>query len=162
KIDEKYHAPQVIAGFEPIDILMAVLMISRQLKTNQGFLQNEYTRSVTFEGNLKAQEALEEVFGIKDEVWRGFPVIPDSTLEIKKEFEQFDALKRFDVSIPESGETCGTDCPLCGKILRGLAKPQDCPKFKKECTPLNPLGACMVSTEGTCNIAVRYGGIVKL
>lgn len=161
-IDEKYHISQVIAGFEPIDILTAVLMIARQLKNNRGFLQNEYTRSVTHEGNLKAQKALEDVFEIKDEIWRGFPVIPKSTLQIKKEFEQFDALKRFDISMPETGETCGIDCPLCGKILRGLAKPQDCPKFKRECTPLNPLGACMVSTEGTCNIAFRYGGIVKL
>jgi hydrogenase expression/formation protein HypD len=161
-IDEKYHVPQVIAGFEPIDILMAVLMISQQLKNGQGFLQNEYTRSVTQEGNLKAQEALDAVFSIKDEVWRGFPVIPASTMEINKEFQEHDAIERFDISTHAAGEACGMDCPLCGEILRGLAKPKDCPKFRNECTPLNPLGACMVSTEGTCNIASRYGGIVKL
>lgn len=161
-LDKKYHVPQVIAGFEPIDILMAVLMITKQIKNNHGRLENEYTRSVTYEGNLRAQKALEEVFTIKDEVWRGFPTIPESTYEIKKEYQQYDATKRFDIKMQETGEACGTDCPLCGKILRGLATPQDCPKFKKECTPTNPLGACMVSTEGTCNIAHRYGGIVKL
>lgn len=161
-LDEKYHAPQVIAGFEPIDILMAVLMIARQIKNNKGCLENEYTRSVSYEGNIKAQTTLNEVFKIKDEIWRGFPTIPESTYEIKKEYQQYDAIKKYDIQMQEQGENCGVDCPLCGKILRGLAKPQDCHKFKKECIPTNPLGACMVSTEGTCNIAYRYGGIIKL
>ncbi len=161
-IDEKYHVPQVIAGFEPIDILMAVLLICRQLDGGRGFLQNEYTRSVTFEGNEKAQEAMQQVFRVKDEVWRGFPVIPSSTLVLKEEFVEYDAAERFDLSLEGSGESCGVDCPLCGDILRGLAGPHDCPKFRVECNPSNPQGACMVSSEGTCNIAFRYGGTVKL
>ncbi len=161
-LDEKYHAPQVIAGFEPVDILLAVLMICRQIKEGRGRLENAYRRSVTFDGNLRAQAALDEVFTVKDEVWRGFPVIPNSTYEFKDEYSDFDAVQRFDLKLAESGEACGVDCPLCGKILRGLAKPQDCPKFKSLCTPQNPLGACMVSNEGTCNIAYRYGGIVKI
>ncbi len=161
-IDEKYHVPQVIAGFEPADILLAVLMICRQIENGVGRLENEYTRSVTFEGNQRALEAMKNVFDTRDEVWRGFPVIPASTLELKNRFKNFDALKRFDISIKLMGESCGVDCPLCGDILRGLAKPIDCPKFKVECTPSNPLGACMVSSEGTCNIASKYGGIVKL
>ena len=161
-LDEKYHVPQVIAGFEPLDVLTGLLMITRQLKDGKGILENQYTRSVTEEGNLRAQEVLYDVFKIVDRIWRGFPVIPDSTLDIKKEFENHDALKHFDISLGLEGESCGVDCPLCGEILRGLANPQDCNKFKVECSPTNPLGACMVSNEGTCNIAYRYGGIVKL
>jgi hydrogenase expression/formation protein HypD len=161
-IDEKYGVSQVIAGFEPIDILTAVRMITRQLKNGESFLENEYKRSVSYEGNLRAQEAMKETFNIKDEFWRGFPVIPKSTMEIKKEFQEFDSTKKFDIDSKAYGEACGVDCPLCGDILRGLANPPDCPKFSFECTPSTPLGACMVSSEGTCNIAFRYGGLVKL
>jgi hydrogenase expression/formation protein HypD len=161
-IDEKFHVPQVIAGFEPVDILLAVLMLCRQIQEGIGRLENEYKRSVTFEGNERAQSAMNKVFNVKDEVWRGFPVIPASTFDLRDEYSNFDALKKFDISWSVSGEACGVDCPLCGEILRGLARPDDCPKFRVECTPSNPLGACMVSSEGTCNIASRYGGVVKL
>ena len=154
---KKYKIPQVVAGFNPFDVLIAIYMILKQLKNGKAEVQNEYKRAVREEGNLKAQKLLDEVFYIRTREWRGFPDIPDSVYEIRDEFSDFNARQKFDINI-EKGEDVVTGC-ICGPILRGVARPEECKLFKKECTPMNPIGACMVSKEGTCNIAFRYGSI---
>ncbi|MEW6011504.1 MAG: hydrogenase formation protein HypD [Euryarchaeota archaeon] len=154
---EKYGIPQVIAGFNPLDILMAVYMILRQIKEGKAEVQNEYKRAVKDEGNIKAQKALEDVFEITSREWRGFPQIPESVYEVRKEFSDFDARKKYDIQVKEVKEA-PTGC-ICGPILRGVARPEECTLFKKECNPLNPIGACMVSKEGTCHIAYRYSSL---
>ncbi len=154
---EKYGIPQVVAGFNPLDVLMAVYMILRQIKAGKAEVQNEYKRAVRDEGNLKAQEVMEKVFNITSREWRGFPEIPNSVMEVRDEFSQFNAREKFDIKI-ERVKDAPTGC-ICGPILRGVARPEECKLFKKECTPMNPIGACMVSKEGTCNIAHRYGSL---
>lgn len=154
---EKYKIPQVVAGFNPFDVLIAIYMILKQLKSGKAEVQNEYKRAVREEGNLKAQKLLDEVFYIRTREWRGFPDIPDSVYELREEYADFNARQKFDINI-EKGQDVVTGC-ICGPILRGVARPEECKLFKKECTPMNPIGACMVSKEGTCNIAFRYGSI---
>ncbi len=154
-LSEKYRIPQVVSGFEPLDVLMSIFMLLRQLENNTAKVENEYARVVKPEGNLQAQRLMHEVFETCSKEWRGLPVIPDASLKIKPEFSEYDAEKRFDIEI--DGEACGADCPLCGSILKGLSNPVDCELFGKTCTPENPVGACMVSSEGTCNIAYIYG-----
>lgn len=151
---EKYGIPQVVAGFNPLDILMAVYMILRQIKAGKAEVQNEYKRAVREEGNLKAQQVLEDVFYITSREWRGFPEIPDSVMEVRDEFSQFNAREKFDIKV-ERVKEAPNGC-ICGPILRGVARPEECELFKEKCTPMNPIGACMVSKEGTCNIAYRY------
>lgn len=159
-LSEKYHIPQVISGFEPLDVLMSIFMLLRQLENNTAYVENEYSRVVKPEGNVNARELMNEVFETCSKEWRGLPVIPDATLKIKPEFSEYDAEKKFDINprinSGDYGETCGIDCPTCGNILKGLSSPKDCKLFGKLCTPENPVGACMVSSEGTCNIAYRY------
>ncbi|MBM4241925.1 MAG: hydrogenase formation protein HypD [Euryarchaeota archaeon] len=154
---EKYGIPQVVAGFNPFDVLIAIYMILKQLKEGKAVVQNEYRRVVKEEGNVKAQKLMDEAFYIKDKQWRGFPEIPDSFYEIKAEFSHVNARENFDIEIEEF-EDVVTGC-ICGPILRGVARPEECTLFRKECNPMNPIGACMVSKEGTCNIAYRYGSI---
>lgn len=165
-LSEKYHIPQVISGFEPLDVLMSIFMLLRQIKSNIAEVENEYVRAVKPEGNIPAQKLMNEIFEPCSKEWRGLPVIPDASLKIKPEFSEYDAEKRFDmlnsrINSGDYGEACGTDCPLCGNILKGLSNPVDCELFGKTCTPENPVGACMVSSEGTCNIAYRYGIIPR-
>lgn len=154
---DKYGIPQVVAGFNPFDVLIAVYLILKQIKKGKAYVQNEYKRAVREEGNLKAQKLMEEVFYIKSKEWRGFPSIPDSIYEIRDEFSRYNARKKFDIKIKKSQEMV-TGC-ICGPILRGVARPEECKLFKTECNPVNPVGACMVSKEGTCNIAYRYGSL---
>ncbi|MDR0900977.1 MAG: hydrogenase formation protein HypD [Methanobrevibacter sp.] len=154
KFSTKYNIPQAVAGFNPLDVLMGVYMILRQVKKGEAKIDNEYNRAVKDEGNILAQKAIDEVFDVKSREWRGFPKIPDSILEIKPEFEEFNAREKFDIVVKDVKEA-PKGC-ICGPILRGIAKPTDCKLFRKECTPMNPIGACMVSKEGTCNIAHRY------
>ncbi|MDI9619008.1 hydrogenase formation protein HypD [Methanothermobacter sp.] len=149
-----YGIPQVIAGFNPLDILMAVYMILRQIERGEAKVENEYKRAVKPEGNIKAQQAMDEVFRITEREWRGFPVIPESVYEIRDEFSEFNAREKFDIDVADAVEV-PTGC-ICGAILRGVARPEECSLFKTQCTPTNPVGACMVSREGTCNIAYRY------
>jgi hydrogenase expression/formation protein HypD len=155
-LSEKYHVPQVISGFEPLDVLMSVLMILKQIRNDRAEVENEYARVVRPEGNVRAQQLMADVFEPCSREWRGLPVIPDASLCIKDEFSGHDADKKFDI-LPEDNDACGTDCPLCGRILKGLSRPEDCELFGRICTPDHPVGACMVSSEGTCNIAHRYG-----
>lgn len=155
-LSKTYHIPQVIAGFEPLDVLMSIYMLLRQIRNGEAKVENEYIRSVTYTGNTIAQRMMSEVFKATGKEWRGLAVIPDASLALKKEFENFDARKKFEIP-PLSDEACNLDCYFCGSIIKGMSRPEDCPNFGKKCTPNNPIGACMVSTEGTCSIAYRYG-----
>ncbi len=157
-LSRKYGIPQVIAGFEPIDVMMAVWMIAKQIAEGRNEVENEYTRCVSYEGNVKAQKALDEVFEPEDGRWRGFPVIENSKMAIKKKFEEHDARKRYEDVLEELegvefGEPPGC---RCGEVLRGLISPKECPLFGKACIPSHPVGPCMVSAEGACNIDYRY------
>jgi hydrogenase expression/formation protein HypD len=154
---DKYHIPQVVAGFNPMDVLISIYLILKQLNEGRAEVRNEYKRAVREEGNIKAQKLLNEVFNITSKEWRGFPKIPDSILEIKDEFADVNAREKFDIQVENISEVV-TGC-ICGPILRGVARPEDCKLFKNQCNPTNPIGACMVSKEGTCNIAYRYGSL---
>jgi hydrogenase expression/formation protein HypD len=150
----KYKIPQAVAGFNPLDVLMAVYMILRQINKREAKVDNEYNRTVREEGNLLAQKAMYEVFDVTSREWRGFPKIPDSVMEVKDEFSVHNAREKFDIEVKDVKEA-PTGC-ICGPILRGVARPEDCTLFRSKCNPINPIGACMVSKEGTCNIAHRY------
>lgn len=157
ELAKKYSIPQVISGFEPLDLLMAVYLLAKQIKEGKADVINEYTRVVRPEGNTVAQQAIKEVFQPVDGRWRGFPVIPRSILELKRQFEDHNAKARYEdvvESIPTSSEE-NPGC-RCGEVLRGLIDSRDCPAFGVACTPANPLGPCMVSMEGSCNIYFRY------
>jgi hydrogenase expression/formation protein HypD len=150
---EQYHIPAVIAGFEPVDILQAILMLVEQIETGKPELANGYPRAVSFDGNPKAQTIMQKVFETADANWRGLGVIPLSGLKIRKEFAAFDAQKVFDIKLAESEDPKGC---ACGEILLGLKIPPECPLYKKKCTPLQPIGPCMVSSEGTCAAYHQY------
>ena len=162
-ISENYNVPQVITGFEPIDILMAVWMLVKQIGNGKAYVQNEYTRAVKEEGNIKAQRAIDEVFEPGDIRWRGFPVIPQSGLMLKSKFEKYDARNKFADDLDElrDKEIKEPKGCRCGELLRGLLSPQECPLFGVKCTPDNPVGPCMVSIEGSCNIEYRYSDNYK-
>ena len=157
-ISKDYGIPQVIAGFEPIDVLMGCWMLVKQIKQGKTFVENEYKRVVHQEGNIKAQKILNEVFEPCDMKWRGFPVIAKSGLKIKKKFECFDASVKFEDTLKdlENKELHEPEGCLCGELLRGLVSPFDCPLFGQACKPETPVGPCMVSVEGSCNIEYRY------
>ncbi len=157
-ISKDYCIPQVIAGFEPIDVLMSCWMLVKQIKQGKTYVENEYNRVVHPEGNIKAQKVLNEVFEPCDIKWRGFPVIPKSGLKIKKKYESFDATVKYKDILKdlENKELHEPEGCLCGELLRGLVTPFDCPLFGQACTPETPVGPCMVSTEGSCNIEYRY------
>ena len=149
-----FGIPQAVAGFNPLDILMSVYMILRQIQNKTPKIENEYKRAVREEGNVIAQDMIDQVFDVTSREWRGFPKIPNSILEIKDEFSEFNAREKYDIEVKDVNEA-PKGC-ICGPILRGLARPEDCKLFRKACNPLHPIGACMVSKEGTCNIAHRY------
>ena len=153
-----YHVPQVVAGFEPLDLLMATWMLVQQVKKGDALVENEYTRAVRPEGNMKAQQAMRQVFTHADVKWRGFPVLPKSGLQLRKKFETNDARMKYEDELREMKEKEYPDpvgC-LCGEVLRGLISSSECPLFGRECTPDSPVGPCMVSIEGSCTIAYRY------
>ncbi|MDH7517849.1 MAG: hydrogenase formation protein HypD [Candidatus Thermoplasmatota archaeon] len=157
-ISKKYNVPQVVAGFEPLDLLMGVWMLVEQIKHGTAFVQNEYTRAVHEDGNVKAKKVIDEVFETGDKKWRGFPVIPKSSLELRKQFEEYDAKKKYEDDLEELKNKDFKEpkgCK-CGELLRGLLSPQDCPLFGTRCKPGSPVGPCMVSIEGSCNIEYRY------
>ena len=147
---EKYDIPIVVAGFEPLDVLFAIYMILRQMKESKPRLENEYVRAVRPEGNLKAQEAMSKVFDIRNGSWRGLGEIPSSKLMLKREYQILDALLRYGVTV-ERGVDIQHGCQ-CHLVIIGKIKPEECPLFMRACTPQRPVGACMVSSEGTCRI----------
>ena len=143
----------VISGFEPVDMMQAVLMLAIQIEAGSPKVEIQYQRVVQAEGNLKAQQLLSDVFELRDDQWRGLGTIALSGLRIRNEYSEFDAEKQFTVNVPESTEPKGC---ICGQILRGLKTPVDCGLFGKKCTPTDPVGACMVSGEGTCATYYKY------
>lgn len=145
--------PCVVAGFEPADILRGIEMLLRQLGEGRSEVEIEYSRAVRREGNRRAQELLAEVFRTVDARWRGLGEIPMSGLALREEFGEFDAGKRFRVQVSPAKEPPGC---RCGEVLRGAIEPHECPLFGKACTPANPVGACMVSSEGACQAHYRY------
>ncbi len=150
---DKYGIPCVVAGFEPVDILQAILMLVDQIENNTSKLENGYQRAVTFEGNQKAMQIMHQVFETVDAHWRGLGTIPESGLKIRKEFASFDAQNIFDIELIETKEPKGC---ACGDILTGVKTPPQCPLYKKVCTPTEPVGPCMVSSEGSCAAYFRY------
>ncbi len=157
-LSKDYNVPQVIAGFEPIDILMGSWMLVQQIEKDKAFVQNEYKRVVREEGNVKAQQAIKKVFDSVDLQWRGFPIIPKSGLVLNDKFERYDARKKYKDDLEElkDKEFFEHKGCRCGELLRGLATPRECPLFGQACTPETPVGPCMVSIEGSCNIEYRY------
>ncbi len=151
---EEYRKPVVIAGFEPLDILQAILMLVRQINTGRCDVENEYRRAVTREGNRKAQQLVADVFELRRLFeWRGLGRIPYSALRIKADYAAFDAERRF--GLRQHFQPEQTAC-RCGLVIRGVIKPPDCPMFGRACTPDNPMGSCMVSAEGACAAYYTY------
>ncbi|MDI6884018.1 MAG: hydrogenase formation protein HypD [Hadesarchaea archaeon] len=154
-LSERYKVPQVIAGFEPIDVLLGIWMLLKQLREGRREVEIEYTRSVRPRGNEIAQEKMREVFEVVDKRWRGLPVIPKSAFELKREFVDYDARKKFGVLVKESVDFA-KGC-RCGEVLRGVIHPSECPLFGKACTQEHPMGPCAVTSEGACNVAMKFG-----
>jgi hydrogenase expression/formation protein HypD len=148
-----YNLGVVVTGFEPADLMQAVLMLAVQIESGAQKVEIQYQRVVQKDGNQIARQLLDDVFVPGDDVWRGLGVIPESGLKIRESFSAFDAEKHFSVEIPQSKEPKGC---ICGQILRGLKTPIDCALFAKRCTPSDPVGACMVSGEGTCATYYKY------
>jgi hydrogenase expression/formation protein HypD len=153
-IARRYRVPIVVTGFEPVDLLDGVLRCVTQLEAGRADVEIQYGRAVSAAGNVAAQELVDEVFERCDRSWRGVGAIPKSGLRLRDEYRDHDAELRFEVDAIETRES-----PLCisGRILRGLAKPCDCPAFGRQCTPTTPLGATMVSQEGACAAYFAYG-----
>ena len=149
----KYHVPIVVTGFEPVDLLRGVLGAVRQLEAGKAEVENAYERLVTLKGNEAAQQVIRSVFQPVDRKWRGIGTIPQSGWGLRPEFEAFNAETRFAV-----GEILTQESPLCiaGEVLQGIKKPLQCTAYGRQCTPQTPLGAPMVSSEGTCAAYYRY------
>ncbi|SDX87688.1 hydrogenase expression/formation protein HypD [Allochromatium warmingii] len=147
-VPRDFHVPVVIAGFEPLDVMQAALMLVRQLNAGRCVVENQYRRAVSAAGNLRARELMARVFVIRSSFeWRGLGFLPDSVLALAADYADFDAERRFPVSVITAPEPSGCDCPA---ILRGLKEPTQCRLFGSACTPDHPIGACMVSSEGAC------------
>jgi len=152
-IPEKFGLGVVISGFEPVDIMQSVLMLVQQIESGQPKVEIQYTRVVKPEGNIKAQQMLEEVFEPRDDWWRGLGILKNSGLQIRPAYAHHDAEKMIEVEVEETREPKGC---ICGEILKGLKKPKDCKLFGTVCTPSDPVGACMVSHEGSCAAYFMY------
>jgi len=150
---QDFRVPIVVGGFEPVDLLEAILMLVQQLEEGRAALENQYVRSVTREGNLPAQQIVETVFEVCDQKWRGMGTIAESGLRIRAEFAAHDAEKLFGMAEMHVEEP--SEC-ISALVLKGLKKPPDCPSFANRCTPESPLGAPMVSAEGACAAYYRY------
>ena len=153
-ISENYRKPCVVAGFEPLDVLQSILMILTQIAEGTSKTEIQYTRVVSWNGNETAQQLMRQVFEPCDTEWRGLGTIPRSGIRIREEFAHHDAAKQFDVELPEPHDNPACSC---GDVLRGVKVPSDCKLFAKTCTPGNPIGPCMVSSEGTCSAHFKYG-----
>ena len=148
-----FRVPFVVGGFEPLDLLEAILMLVRQLEQGRAEVENQYVRSVTREGNTAARNRMFEVFEIGDRKWRGIGPIPASGYRLRAEYADFDAERRFNIQTTRVEEA--SEC-IAARVLQGLAKPIDCPAFGTRCTPQTPLGAPMVSSEGACAAYYRF------
>jgi hydrogenase expression/formation protein HypD len=148
-----FRIPIVVGGFEPVDLLESVLMLVRQLEADDAKLENQYVRSVSYTGNTEAQQIMQEVFEVADQKWRGIGMIPCSGLRLRDEYAAHDANRVFELE--ELAVEEPAEC-ISAQVLQGLKKPTDCPVFGMRCTPDNPLGAPMVSSEGACAAYYRY------
>lgn len=154
-IARRFRVPIVVTGFEPIDLLEGILMCVRQLEAGRSDVENQYARAVSQGGNQPAQQLLREVFEIADRNWRGIGVIPRSGLRLRGKYRSYDAEQRFAVATAAVARE--TEC-ISGLVLQGIKKPHECPAFGTRCTPEQPLGATMVSSEGACAAYFRYRG----
>jgi hydrogenase expression/formation protein HypD len=152
---ERYHIPIIVTGFEPLDLAHGILKAVRQLEQGRAEVENAYARTVPNQGNMAAQAVVSDVFEVCDRAWRGIGVIPQSGYRLREKYAQFDAERRF----PDVGAMAAIEPDICqsGQVLQGLLKPDACPAFGKQCTPLTPLGATMVSGEGACAAYYKYG-----
>ncbi|MGC9529639.1 MAG: hydrogenase formation protein HypD [Candidatus Bipolaricaulaceae bacterium] len=160
RVAARFAVPVVVGGFEPLDVLYALALILRQLTAGRAEVENAYPRAVKPEGNSRARRLLSRAFQPADARWRGIGTIPASGLALRPQLARWDAAERFGVA-GELGEETAPGC-RCADILVARATPADCPLFGKTCTPLSPVGACMVGSEGACNVWYRYGGRPKL
>ncbi len=151
---ERYHAPVIITGFEPLDLLEGILLAVRQLEQGRAAVENQYARAVTREGNLPARARIGQVFEVCDRAWRGIGVIAKSGYRLRDEFRDYDAERVFPVASVRAQEPAVC---ISGQVLQGHKKPHDCPAFGTRCTPQTPLGATMVSAEGACAAYYNYG-----
>ena len=152
---EEYRKPVVIAGFEPLDVMQAILMLVRQVNEGRAVVENEFTRAVTPDGNEKAQGLVSEVFELRRSFeWRGLGEVPYSALKIRARYASFDAERRFGLEYRPVADNRACEC---GAILRGVKRPVDCKLFGTVCTPETPMGSCMVSSEGACAAHYTYG-----
>ncbi len=153
RLARDFRVPFVVGGFEPVDLLESVLLLVKQLEAGSAMLENQYTRSVQAQGNPAARKIMHEVFEIADQKWRGIGTIPASGLRLRDAYADYDAVKVFgltDITAEEPAEC------ISAQVLQGLKKPTDCSAFGSRCTPENPLGAPMVSSEGACAAYYRY------
>ena len=158
-IPADYGKPIVIAGFEPLDILQAIEMIVRQLAEGRCEVENQYTRVVSWDGNPRALEVMDEVFELRPQFeWRGMGFIPDSGLKLSKAYADFDAELRFEVP---GIRVADPQACQCGEVLKGVIKPWECKVFGTGCTPERPIGTCMVSSEGACAAYYNFGRIAR-
>ncbi|KAA3649199.1 MAG: hydrogenase formation protein HypD [Proteobacteria bacterium] len=152
---EEYRKPVVIAGFEPLDVMQAIRMLIRQVNEGRAEVENEFTRAVSEQGNLKAQRLVSDVFELRRSFeWRGLREVPYSALRIRDAFAEWDAERKFDLAFQSVPDNRACEC---GAILRGVKTPTDCKLFGTVCTPENPMGSCMVSSEGACAAHYNYG-----
>jgi len=152
-LPDDYQLPCAIAGFEPLDLLRAILALVTMAETNDPQVNNAYERSVSRRGNARAQEAVGRVFEVVDVEWRGLGTVPQSGLGVRETYATFDAGRAFQVEVPPAREPVGC---RCGDVLRGVLSPYECPLFAEGCTPERPIGPCMVSAEGACSAYFRY------
>ena len=152
-VAEKYKTPLVVTGFEPVDLLQGILMAVKQLEKGEYKVENQYVRYVQREGNKMAMDTIHEVFEVSDRIWRGIGSIPKSGYEVKDEYKQFNARLKFKLNLPVAEEN--KEC-ISGDIMKGLKKPKQCPNFGTKCKPEHPLGAPMVSSEGSCAAYYHY------
>ncbi len=155
-LPEEYGIPAVVAGFEAGDILDSVYLLCRQAQAGKPRLENEYTRAVQPQGNVAAMRFIDRVFVPCDDIWRGIGAVPQSGYAVRPEYAAFDAAKRFDFAA--KNKEMQTGC-RCGEILRGVLEPAQCPLFGKVCVPEDPVGPCMVSSEGACAAAYKYRSV---
>jgi hydrogenase expression/formation protein HypD len=153
-VARQHHMPCVVSGFEPADILGAILLLVRQVEAGQARVEVPYARAVAAQGNPQAVALMERVFAPCDAVWRGLGMIPLSGLKLRPEYEAFDAAERYQLSCEPVPDPPGC---RCGDVLRGLIRPPECRLFGAACTPTSPVGPCMVSAEGTCAAYYKYG-----
>jgi hydrogenase expression/formation protein HypD len=154
-IPKRYKIGCAVAGFEPLDILEGICLLLRQIKGRCPKVENQYLRVVTKRGNIKAQGIIKSVFSKEDSYWRALGSIPQSGLKIKRELSRFDAQEEFGIKQKAATDKAVTRC-RCSDVLKGLISPLGCPVFKKDCLPEHPIGPCMVSREGACNVYYRY------